>query len=347
MSTMRFLCVGVGAIGTYVGGSLAASGERVVFLAHPASAAAIRKLGMRIRHGSLTTVVESPIIVENLNEAMGHGPFDLALLAMKAYDVEAFLEELSPLAASFPPVLCLQNGVEAEGSVAALLGAERVLAGSITSAIGRDAPGDITIEKLRGMGIAGGALAQDLLPILRRAGLRPQLFESATSMKWSKLLTNLLANATSAILGMTPREVYANPALFRVEVAQIRETLRVMRRLGARTVNLPGAPAGLLAFLMGRLPPALSRPLIASSVGRGRGAKMPSLAIDLRKGAGRSEVEFLNGAVVREGERLGVPTPVNHFLWRTLSAMVRGEVPQEAYLRKPKKFLDDLRSSQG
>jgi 2-dehydropantoate 2-reductase len=343
---MRFLCVGVGAIGTYVGGSLAASGERVVFLAHPASAAVIRKLGMRIRHGTLTTVVENPIIVETLSEAMGHGPFDLALLAMKAYDVGAFLEQLAPLAPTFPPVLCLQNGVEAEEAVGEVLGDERVLAGSITSAIGRDAPGDITIEKLRGMGIAGGALAQDVLPILSRAGLRPQFFGSAASMKWSKLLTNLLANATSAILGMTPREIYANPALFRVEVAQIRETLRVMHRLGARTVSLPGAPAGLLAFLMGRLPPALSRPLIASSVGRGRGAKPPSLAIDLRNGSSKSEVEFLNGAVVREGEHLGLPTPVNRFLWHTLSAMVRGEVPQDTYLRKPKKFLDDLHSGQ-
>lgn len=343
---MSFLCVGVGGIGTYVGGSLAASGERVVFLAHPASAAVIRKLGMRIRHGTLTTVVESPILVENLGEAMSHGPFDVALLAMKAYDLEAFLEELAPLAPGFPPVLCLQNGVEAEGMASAVLGEERVLAGSITSAIGREAPGDITIEKLRGMGIAGGLLARDLMPVLRRAGLKPQLFESAKSMKWSKLITNLLANATSAILGMTPREIYANPALYRVEVAQIRETLQVMRRLGARTVSLPGAPARVLALLMGRMPPAMSRPLIASSVGRGRGAKLPSLAIDLRRGVGRSEVEYLNGAVVRQGERLGLPTPVNRFLWRALSTLVRGELPQDTYLRKPNRFLDDLRSSQ-
>jgi 2-dehydropantoate 2-reductase len=75
------------------------------------------------------------------------------------------------------------------------------------------------------------------------------------------------------------------------------------------------------------------------AVGAGRGGKMPSFHIDLYSGRGQSEVGYLNGAVVRHGERAGVPTPVNRLLTDTLLALTRGDVPLETYALQPEKLL--------
>lgn len=66
---------------------------------------------------------------------------------------------------------------------------------------------------------------------------------------------------------------------------------------------------------------------------------MPSFHIDLHSGRKVSEVDYLNGAVVRAGERAGVPTPVNKSLTQTLLALTRGELPVEAYAHQPQKIL--------
>jgi 2-dehydropantoate 2-reductase len=136
-------------------------------------------------------------------------------------------------------------------------------------------------------------------------------------MKWSKLVANLVGNATSALFDRDPPEVYADPDLFRIERRQLHEVLAVMRALGVPVVALPGADVRLLALAV-RLPEPLSRAILGRVVGGARGGKMPSLRRGLREGAGRSEVGWLNGAVAREGERLGVPVRVN----RSLVALV-------------------------
>jgi 2-dehydropantoate 2-reductase len=65
---------------------------------------------------------------------------------------------------------------------------------------------------------------------------------------------------------------------------------------------------------------------------------MPSFHIDLYSGRGRSEVEWLNGAVVRFGEKAGVPTPINKVLTDTLQALTKGELPLETFDRQPEKL---------
>jgi 2-dehydropantoate 2-reductase len=161
-------------------------------------------------------------------------------------------------------------------------------------------------------------------------------------MKWSKMLTNLISNATSAILDMTPAEIYAHTGLCNLEVLQLRETLKVMSTLEIQVVDLPGTPVRALAFAVRNLPMGLSRVLLKSAVSSGRGGKMPSFHIDLHSGRGQSEVDYLNGAVVRYGEQDGVPTPVNRFLNLTLLKLIAGELPVDYYARQPEKFLADF-----
>ena len=160
-------------------------------------------------------------------------------------------------------------------------------------------------------------------------------------MKWSKMLTNLLANPTSAILDMTASQVFANRDLYKLEIEMLRECLAVMDAQGFKVVDLPGTPVRALAFAT-RLPLWLSKPLLGRAAGAGRGAKMPSFHIDLHSGRGKSEVDYLHGEVVRAGERCNIPTPVNKVLTQTLLALTKKEIPLEEFAHKPEKLLSKV-----
>ena len=157
-------------------------------------------------------------------------------------------------------------------------------------------------------------------------------------MKWSKLLTNLLVNASSAILRIVPDEILSNPGLYRLELAQLREALQVMGAMGIPVVDLPGTPVRMLA-IAAKLPARLSQPILRKAVGGGRGGKMPSFYIDLVSGRKITEVDYLNGAVVRYGERLGITAITNMLLNETLQGMVGGDIPIDSYANNPDKLL--------
>jgi len=96
----------------------------------------------------------------------------------------------------------------------------------------------------------------------------------------------------------------------------------------------------ILASITCRLPLWLSRHLLGRAVGSGRGGKMPSFHIDLHSGRGKTEVDFLNGAVVRYGGRLGIPTPINQLFNETLLALTNGQLPRMAFAHQPNKLLE-------
>jgi len=348
---MKFLSLGAGAIGTYAGGSLALAGHEVVFLERPEVVEDLRERGLRLdlsadkRRESREAFVVPPSAFRaapSLEEALLYGPFDVGLFALKSYDTAGALESLQPFADKVPPLLCLSNGVDNESAIAAALGPGKVIAGTVTSAVGRRAAGDIVLEKLRGVGVADGhPLARRLVSALEAAGLNCRLFPAAASMKWSKMLTNLIANPTSAILNMTAAQVFADRRVYALEIAMLRECLAVMEAQGYEVVDLPGTPVRALA-LATRLPLWLSKPLLGRAAGAGRGGKMPSFHIDLHSGRGLSEVEYLHGAVARAGASLGIPTPVNWMLTETLLALTRGELPLDEFAGQPGKLLARL-----
>ncbi len=348
---LTVLTFGAGAIGTYIGGSLALAGHRVVFIEQLPAAKPLQERGLRLElikdesgrqkteSSSFILHPSSFVCTDSLADALTHGPFDVAILALKSFDTAAALEGMKPYAEKMPPVLCLQNGVDNEPAIAAVLGMDKVIYGTVTSSIGRRAAGDIVLERLRGVGIAAGhTLSGRLVEALDRAYLSARLYPRAAEMKWSKMLTNLIADATAAILDMTPAEVFADPRLFALEMQMLREALTVMKAQGIKVVDLPGTPVRALA-LATRLPAFIARPLLGRAAGGGRGGKMPSFHIDLHSGRGQSEVDYLNGAVVRCGEKYSRPTPVNRVLNNTLLALTRGEIPLTEFGRQPEKLL--------
>jgi 2-dehydropantoate 2-reductase len=178
---MKILTFGAGAIGTYIGGSLALAGHQVVFVARPKVVEQLRERGLRLdliadprRETKDVTVVDprSFVIVSTLEEVLRYGPFDLALFALKSYDTQPALEEMKPFAEKLPPLLCLSNGVSNEPAIAQALGKDRVIYGTVTTAVSRRSAGDIVLERLRGIGVARGhALSEKVHAALNAAYL--------------------------------------------------------------------------------------------------------------------------------------------------------------------------------
>jgi 2-dehydropantoate 2-reductase len=352
MERLNILVFGAGAIGTYVGGSLGLAGNNVTFLEQPKAVDELKERGLHLElpkpgskkqaqeFSSHTLPPASFTCVSSLKEALGQTQFDVAIFALKSFDTGTALQSMEPFARQLPPLLCLSNGVDNEPNLAAVLGRDKVIAGTVTSSVGRRGVGDILLERMRGVGVADGhPLSLMIAEALNAAGLNARIYPSPSAMKWSKMLTNLPANATAAILDMTAAEVFAHPELFQLEMCMLREALAVMKAIGVRVVNLPGVPVKALA-LGTKLPEWAAHPLMKKAVGGGRGGKMPSFHIDLHSGRGRSEVEWLNGAVVRFGQEHGIPAPVNKVLTDTLLALTRGEIPLSRFSHQPERLLE-------
>jgi 2-dehydropantoate 2-reductase len=337
---MRFVVFGAGAIGTYLGGSLVGAGHEAIFIDTPSTAARLRQKGLALENRGRTITLPPSGFVSSWPEASRLGSYDTGIFALKSYDTQDAIEQLSPYLRELPPLICVQNGVDNEPALAAALGETRVIDGTVTSAIGRPSPDRIVVTKSRGVGLASNhALSQQLAAAFAAAGLSPRLYINAPAMKWSKLMTNLMANATSAILDMLPEEIFRDARLFGVELEMLRECLHVMRAMRLPVVDLPRTPVRALAFAVEHLPFTVAQAVLSRVVGGGRGGKMPSFFLDLQSARGRTEVNWLNGAVVRAGARVGISTPVNSVLTVTLTQLAEDGRRREEYRREPEALL--------
>ena len=164
MTNLKILSIGAGAIGTYIGGSLALAGHNLVFLERPETAGTISS--MSITRDGAAHIIANPVFATSIEEALAKGPFDAALFATKSFDTASAMQRFAPYAAELPPFVCLQNGVENETVIAGVLGEEKVIHATVTTAIGKPGPGAVVVERLRGVGIS------KLAPTLRTAGNR-------------------------------------------------------------------------------------------------------------------------------------------------------------------------------
>jgi 2-dehydropantoate 2-reductase len=309
----RTLVVGAGAVGSFLGALLGSVGHDVtlVRIFEPDSD---RPLALIRPDGSRVTI---PVHRSTRTED-APAP-DVILVAVK---MPALREALAPtLRWPEAPTLTVENGIGAEAIAAEVRPAAPMLAGSLTAPIQLASEDEVHWMGRGGLALAAASesarpFVRGLLDNFSLAGLRVSACPAAPPMKWSKLLANLIANATGAILDMDADAIYRDPRLFDVERRQILEALTVMKRMDIRPVPLPGAPVPWLARGL-MLPAWLGRPIMTRVVGKARAGKAPSLRIHVRSAAPDApcaeptEVAWMNGAVTRAGAELGVATPVN------------------------------------
>lgn len=365
---MRVLVVGAGAAGSLLGGTLAVAGHDVAFLDRTPVPAGTRELLVVVDPAGRRTSVAVGLAGPGTGGAAGpagdavplpwvRAAADLApeliVVAVKQFDVPAALGACSVWPTV--PALTIQNGVGAEEAAAAARPAAGLVAGSLTAPVQlRSRPPGLAARALAeerevhwlsrgGLGLAPvrgnvTALVEDLVAGFRAAGLRTATLLDARAMKWSKLVANLVGNATSAILDLDPGEVYADRRLFEVERRQLSEALAVMHALGLRLVALPGADARLLALAV-RVPAGPAWAVLRRVVGGARGGKMPSLRGHVRAGAGPSEVRWLNGTVAEYGRCAGVPTPVNERLTALVEEVASDAARRAWFAGRPDRLL--------
>lgn len=350
---MNILVIGAGAIGCLVGGRLAVSNtesarSEVTLVGWPRFVRAVQQhRGLRIEQGGQQQRVDGLRTVGSTQQAFSERSqdFDAVILTVQSYDTDVALQELSAALQSHqhkrPLILTLQNGVGNEESAARALDPAQVVAGAIITPVTVIAPAAIRVEKEQfNLGISPWHPAVPHKPFealrvaLQGAGFDVVVYSHPQALKWTKLLMNIVGNASSAILNMPPAEVFATPQLVNLELDAWREALCVMRASGIPPVNIGSYPFTILAPLMRRLPKSLLRPMLRGQIGGARGQKMPSLHMSLHSDdpqrRGQSEIAWLNGAVVRQGGQVGVPTPVNRMLTDTLRTIIR--FPQQAAL---------------
>jgi len=351
---MNFLIYGAGAIGSYLGGALAQAGHSVAFIARPTQAAALAERGLTIQQPSGARQIYPVRAFTSPSEALSSDlkSFDCIVLALKSFDTTTAIVDLntarqaSPLKASPLTLLDVQNGVDNEPKLAEAFGREHVIAGTVLTAVANPEPGLIVIEKSRGLGLAAThRLSNTLAAAFIAGGVPTQLYPNAEAMKWTKLLTNLMANASAAICDLSTEAVYAHPGLYEIEIQMMREALNVMDAKRLPVVALPRTPTRYLSLALRWLPPKLYQPVIQRLVARGRGDKKPSFHQDLSAGKPRTEVGYLNGAVARHAETLGRSAPVNRALTETLEGIVAGRIAWAAYQGKPDKLAAEILSA--
>ncbi|MBI2320803.1 MAG: 2-dehydropantoate 2-reductase [Chloroflexi bacterium] len=320
--------LGAGAIGARLGGRMTAAGTDVWLLdGWSAHVAAMRDHGLLIDGAQPEERIR--VNAMHLSE-IGRlpGPVDVAFLAVKSYDTAHVVEHLRPYLAADGVVVSVQNGMNEE-VIARIVGAECTI-GAVTRLSG-DLIGPGHVRALRASApFSIGELDGRITPRLQRiaALMSPASPAEPTDDIWGKLWTKLVLNCTvnpaCALSGLTVDLALGHPVARRVLFGVCREAVDVAAALGVRLRSV----AGLDVALLGTRDPA-QRPKAeehADAEARSSRGVYPSMLQDLRKGR-PTEIEYLNGYLVRRAEEVGVRTPVNAALVRMVKEVESGRRP--------------------
>lgn len=344
MASKRSVVVfGAGAVGGYLGAKLGARTAATVDLTlvgRAGAAQAIAEQGL-ILHELDRDQVTHPRIVTSVDGLLR---CDLVLLTVRTYDVAGSIDSVRALLGDQGLVLALQNGVGSEEELAAALGRHRVLPGTLTVSAGMELPGRITrYSRAGGLALStmdGRSVPSWLVELLSATGLPTTTVADYRSLRWSKLLLNMLGAATSAILDMDIGSIMSDQQLFRIEQLAFGEATRVMRAQGIGAIGLPGyaVPQARLAM---RLPRSLAQATLGRRIAHARGGRSPGMRADMMRG--KTEVEAFNGAVVGTGRQQQVLTPVNAALTDLVLDLATHHEHREQYRGHPEGLVSDLR----
>lgn len=300
----KIAIVGAGAIGSLIGGLLARAGEDVTLIARQGHVEAIQAKGLLIEGvlGRLTIPVKA-------SQALDFRP-DLALLAVKTQDVETTCRQIKALVQD-TPIVTLQNGVRSDNIVASILPGENILSGVVMLNVQFLEPGKITYARSGSLIIGeamgrNGRRVRDIQTLLNRA-IRTEINVNIQGVHWTKLLVNNLANGLEAMTGQSIKECMRHAGLRKISIMTLKEGHQVIEKAGFHTAPLPGVPAPIMEFIIRSPAPIAARVL---SLAMGSSNTLSSTLQSLRRGR-PTEIDYLNGEIVRLGQQVGLATPYN------------------------------------
>ncbi|QDZ13442.1 ketopantoate reductase family protein [Humibacter ginsenosidimutans] len=303
---MRIGIIGTGAIGGTIAALLDRAGHQVSVTARGEGLAAIAEHGLRFDGAwgeHVATVTASETLVATP---------DLAFVCTKAQDASAALRENAEHLRGITVVI-VQNGLEALEVAAGILPDAELVGALALYASQYVEPGHVTVTATGSTYLGAGA-GEPSDAARSAAGILGQVMPAFATpnflgAQWTKLVVNMV-NAMPALTGLSVQQTIADRRLSRVVTASMRETTRIGFASGVRYATLQGLSNPLLrVFSALPLWAARSLPTLMAR----RMGSVPNLGSTLqsRRRGRTTEIDYLNGAVVRAAAAIGRPAPVN------------------------------------
>jgi 2-dehydropantoate 2-reductase len=341
--TKRIAVVGAGAVGGYVGASLAHAGHDVTLIdPWPEHVEAIRANGMNLygmTDAERLTVKVNAMHLTEVQSLSKQRPIDIALISVKSYDTIWAAMMIRQYLAADGYAASMQNCINEE-RLASVMGWGRTLGIIVGGGVGVDLyePGHIRRGYARRPDATAFYVGEPSSRITRRSRELAAILDDVDHAKatdnlwgerWTKLCVNAMRNGVSAATGMGGNERDRHDAVRRVCIRLGGEAVRVGQALGYKLGMVGVLHPEKLALAAENNRAALDEiewQMLAGAEGGGRAPyQRPSMAQDMAKGR-RTEIELMNGFIADEGARVGVPAPTNAMITRQVLRVERGEL---------------------
>jgi 2-dehydropantoate 2-reductase len=347
----RIAIMGTGAVGAYAGAHMAQAGEDVTFIdPWPANVETMKAQGLKVSHIRDVPEWSTPVRALHLTElqqAAKEKPFDIAFVCMKSYDTEWATVMIAQYLSPNGFIVSLQNCMNEE-TIAGVVGWGKVV-GCIASSITVDLcePGHVR----RAAGKSGdkhtvfrtgevhGRITERVEEIRRLVALTDSALVTSNlwGERWSKLVTNAMANGMSACTGLISKDILRNDTLRQFGARLGSEAIRVGQALGYELEEVHHIDPEVIARA-GEGDAAAIREYDGHRLEEvnkaGGGEHRPSMGQDMVKGR-RTEIDFLNGFINRKAEEIGLHTPANAALTDIVKRVEKGELKPD-----PRHLLD-------
>lgn len=297
---MKIAVMGAGAVGCYYGGMLARAGHEVVLIGRPHHVEAVRRDGLLLD----TKAFQVHVPMRAATDVSAIRGTQLVLCCVKSTDTENAAEEMAPHLEADTIVWSLQNGVDNAERLQAALGRE-VVPTVVYVATEMAGPGHVRHHGRGELVIGPAATSQELAKLFADAGVPVQISDNVAGALWAKLIINCAYNALSAITQLPYGRLIQGEGVETLMRDVVQECLAVAKAAG---IAVPGDMWQAVQQIALTMPDQLS-----------------STAQDLARHK-PSEIDHLNGYVVRKGAALGIATPVNRVL-HTMVKLLEGPAP--------------------
>ena len=301
---MKISVIGSGAMGSLFGGKLAIAGENVVLYdVYREHIDTVNKEGLSIEDAETGEITVVRLQASSDPESVKNS--DVLLIFVKSTNTESVANQFKSFAAPHTIVLTLQNGLGNDAILVKHFGIERTAIGVTSQGATFLGPGKI---KHAGKGPTHITMAdgnktklQDLAAALGRAGFETYISDEVTSLVWSKLIINVGINALTALLNVKNGQLLEYEDIKQVMADLVNEALIVVKKKGIQLIY--------------------DDPLAqVYEVARKTASNSSSMLQDFQKNR-PTEIDFINGAVVNEAQKLGISVPVNETVTRIVRTL--------------------------
>lgn len=287
---LKITVMGAGAVGCYYGGMLARAGHDVTLVARPQHVQAVERDGLRMQ----TRTFDEQVRVRATGDAAAVAGADLVMFCVKSNDTESAGAQISPHLGADALVLTLQNGVDNADRLRTVIPAHQVAASVVYVGTEMAGPGHVRHHGRGELIIEPSARSEQVAQALAAAGVPTDISDNVRGALWGKFILNCAYNAVSAIAQRPYGENVQSPGITELMADVLDECLAVAQAEG---VNVQRDIREVVFRLAATMP-----------------GQSSSTAQDLARGK-PTEIDYLNGLVVRLGAAHGIPTPANRALW--------------------------------